>query len=140
MTNDDLKPGLEHSVTIEVDPTMTVPHLPRALPGMADMPSVFATAYMVAFVEATAIDAIKPYLTPDQRTVGTSVNMNHTAATPVGFKVTATVHLTAVEGKKLTFKVEARDEKEVIGQGTHERFIIDLPKFNARLEAKKSRG
>ena len=136
MAREDLKVGLKHSETMTVDPSLTVPQLPGAIPGLADMPSVLATAYYVAFVEATAIAAIKPYLSPEERSVGTHVNMSHTAATPVGHKVTAEVELIGVEGRKLTFKISARDDKEPIGEGVHERYIIDLPKFNARVEAK----
>jgi fluoroacetyl-CoA thioesterase len=71
-----------------------------------------------------------------EKTVGTHVDLSHLAATPIGMKVTAEVELVAVEGQKLRFKVECRDEKEIIGAGFHERFIVDAAKFMARVEKK----
>jgi fluoroacetyl-CoA thioesterase len=131
--------GLHHAQTITVDASLTVPSLPAALGDASEMPPVLATACMVAFTEMTCLAALKPYLAPHQRTVGIHVDMSHAAATPIGMQVTAAVELIAVEGRRLRFKVECRDEVEVIGKGFHERAIIDAPKFLARLEAKAQR-
>jgi fluoroacetyl-CoA thioesterase len=128
--------GLRHSQTVMIDAGLTVPQVSSAFGSFQNMPAVFATAYMIGFVEATCIEALKPYLAADQRTVGTHVDMSHQAATPVGMRVTATVELIAVEGRKLRFRVECRDDVDVIGAGFHERAIIDLPKFVARVQAK----
>jgi fluoroacetyl-CoA thioesterase len=128
--------GLRHSVTLRVTPEVTVPALPDTLGSLADMPPVFATAYMVAFIEATCIAALKPHLAPGQHSVGTRIDVSHLAATPVGMNVTAEVELVSAEGRKLCFKVRCRDDREVIGEGFHERFVIDLAKFMARVEAK----
>ena len=136
MDGQGLKPGLRFSRSLTVEESVTVPGLPRLLGELDDMPPVFATACMVGFVETTCMEALKPYLAAGQKTVGTHVDLTHLAATPVGMKVTAAVELVAVEGRKLRFKIECRDEKEVIGRGFHERFIIDTAKFLARLEAK----
>ena len=135
----DLKVGLRHRKTIRVEPGLTVPEVSPAFGEFRDMPPVFATAYMVGFVEATCIEGMKPYLTTGQGSVGIHVDMSHAAATPVGMDVTAEVELVAVEGRRLRFRVECRDEKDVIGTGFHERFVIDVPKFLARVEA-KARG
>ena len=102
------------------------------------MPPVFATAQMIAFVEWTCVHALAPYLSPDQRSVGTRVEMTHTAATPIGMTVTADVELVAVNDRTLRFKVSCRDEKDPIGEGFHERTVIDHARFMARL-ARKSR-
>ena len=131
--------GLHHAQTLMVDASLTVPSLPAALGDASEMPPVLATACMVAFVEMTCLAALKPYIAPHQRTVGIHVDMSHAAATPIGMQVTATVELIAVEGRRLRFKVECRDEVEVIGKGFHERAIIDAPKFLARLEGKVKR-
>lgn len=131
--------GLRHTETLTVDAGLTVPAVSPAFSNFRDMPLVFATAYLVGFVEQVCVSALKPYLAPDQRSVGTHVDMSHSAATPVGMTVTCAVELIAVEGRRLKFRVEARDGKDVIGAGHHERFIVDLPKFMARLEA-KARG
>ena len=139
MTASTLQAGLRHRETITVDASLTVPEVSTSFGSFRDMPPVFATAYMIAFVEYACLEALKPYLTPDQRTVGTHVDISHLAATPIGMQVTALVELVAVEGRKLRFKVECRDEADAIGAGFHERAIIDLPKFMTRLEA-KARG
>lgn len=128
--------GLRHSATIRVTPEITVPQLPSALGCLDDMPAVFATAYMVAFIEATCIAALKPHLAPGQHSVGTHICVSHVAATPVGMNVTAEVEVASVEGRKLRFNVRCHDDRELICEGSHERFIIDLAKFNARVAAK----
>jgi fluoroacetyl-CoA thioesterase len=127
--------GLTHSATIQVTPELTVPELPAF--DLADMPPVFATAYMVAFIETTCIAALKPHLAAGQHSVGTHVDVSHLAATPVGMSVTATVELVAAEGRKLRFKVSCRDDKDLIGEGFHERVVIDLAKFMTRLDGKR---
>jgi fluoroacetyl-CoA thioesterase len=80
---------------------------------------------------------VDPLLPPGQLTVGYSLDIRHIAATPLGMKVTARAELTAVDGRMLTFKVEAFDEREKIGEGTHIRAVISLDRFSARLAAKK---
>lgn len=128
--------GLRHSATIKVTPEITVPALPSVLGDLADMPPVFATAYMVAFIESTCIAALKPHLEPGQHSVGTRIEVSHLAATSVGMNVTAEIELVAAEGRKLRFKVAVRDDNNLIGEGVHERFVIDLAKFVARLGSK----
>lgn len=128
--------GLRHSKTITVERGLTVPEVSPAFGSFRDMPPVFATAYMVGFIEATCIEALAPHLDAAQRTVGVHVDVSHSAATPVGMKVTADVELIAVEGRKLRFKVTCRDEAEAIGSGHHDRYIVDALKFLARAEAK----
>lgn len=97
---------------------------------------VFATPMMVALMENAALNAVDPHLGEDSATVGLSLNVKHLAATPVGMKVTAVAELISIEGKKLTFKVEAYDEQEKIGEGIHERYIIKLSKFLERAAQK----
>jgi fluoroacetyl-CoA thioesterase len=129
--------GLRHSRSLIVDAGLTVPEVSPAFGVFRDMPAVFASAYMLALVEATCIEALAPYLGKHQRTVGTHVDMSHTAATPVGMRVTAEIELIAIEGRRLRFRVECRDEADTIGSGFHERAVIELPKFTARVEAKR---
>lgn len=97
---------------------------------------VFATPYMVALMENAAVNAVQAQLAGDEGTVGTRLNVTHDAATPIGLKVWAEAELTAVEGRKLTFAVTAYDEREKIGGGTHERFIIKPEKFLAKTQTK----
>ncbi|CAL8481753.1 thioesterase family protein [Caballeronia sp. S22] len=134
--NSPIPVGLRHSQSIVVDDSLTVPAVSAAFTGFSDMPPVFATAYMVGFVEWSCIEALRPYLSASQRTVGTHIDLSHSAATPVGMSVTAEVELIAVEGKRLTFKVSCRDDVDVICEGRHERFVIDAEKFLGRVASK----
>jgi fluoroacetyl-CoA thioesterase len=136
----ELPVGLTHRARITVDENLTVPRVAAAFHGFADMPPVFATAFMVGFVEATCIEALKPYLAENERTVGTHVDMSHRAATPVGMTVTAEVELVAVERRRLRFRVECRDAVEVIGAGHHERVVIESGKFIAHTRSKAARA
>jgi fluoroacetyl-CoA thioesterase len=137
MPSTTLAVGLTHSQNLTVDQSLTVPAVSRSFAGFQDMPPVFATAFMVGFVEDTCVAALKPFLREGERTVGTHVDLGHTAATPIGRRVTCKVELVELEGKRLKFRVECRDDKGPIGEGFHERFIIDLAKFLARLEDTK---
>jgi fluoroacetyl-CoA thioesterase len=125
--------GLKHKQSITVTPDLTVPLVSKHFAGFHDMPPVFATAFMVAFVEDTCVAALKPHLAPGQRSVGTHVNVSHSAATPIGMTASCEVELVEVEGRKLKFKVLCTDEKGPIGEGFHERVLIDLERFLARL-------
>lgn len=121
---------------IRVDPSLTVPAVSPIFTGFADMPPVFATAFMVGFVEWACIEAIRPLLNPGEQTVGTHIDISHSAATPVGMLVSAQVELTEVRGRRLRFRVFCRDEAGVIGQGVHERCVIQPGAFLARAEAR----
>ena len=99
---------------------------------------VFATPSMIALMEKAALELVQPYLDSGQSTVGIMLKVVHTAATPVGMEVTATAELIEIDRRKLVFKVEARDERELIGEGMHERFIIDVNKFLKKVDEKKS--
>ena len=90
---------------------------------------VFATPWMCALMEQAAWTAVAPGLAEGESTVGTKLNISHVSATPVGLKVWAESEVTAVDGKRLEFKVAAYDEKGLIGEGTHERFIITDERF-----------
>ena len=100
---------------------------------------VFATPFMCALMEKAAWMAIAPALNEGDSSVGTKLNISHLSATPVGLKVWAESEVTAVDGKRIEFKVTAGDEKGLIGEGTHERFIVTDERFLARA-AKKLEG
>jgi fluoroacetyl-CoA thioesterase len=117
ITNTGLRAGLTHTGRLLVDESLTVPRVSGSLAAFADMPPVFATAYLVAFVEATCIEAVAPLLSPGHKTVGTHVDLSHTAATPVGMTVVAASELVGVEGRRLRFAVECRDEVDMISSG-----------------------
>jgi fluoroacetyl-CoA thioesterase len=137
---DTLKPGLRYVHTFLVPPSKTVPALYPESPEFKAMPEVFATGFMVGFLEWACILALKPHLDwPQEQSLGTHINVSHEAATPPGLMVTATVELLAIEGRKLTFSVSAHDGVDLIAQGTHERFIVDKAKFENKLNSKRDK-
>lgn len=97
---------------------------------------VFATPAMIALMENTAYESVASELEEGSGTVGTALNVKHVAATPVGMKVTCETELIKVDGRALTFSVKAFDEKGLIGEGEHERFIVFNDKFQAKADAK----
>jgi fluoroacetyl-CoA thioesterase len=102
----------------------------------AMLPPVFSTPMMVLAMENAALNAIKPYLEAGESAVGTAVDIKHLAATPVGHEVTADAEVTEVDGRRVKFRVSARDEREEIGNGSHERVVVDMPRLAQRLAAK----
>jgi fluoroacetyl-CoA thioesterase len=97
---------------------------------------VLGTPAMLMLMEQAALTAVEPALAEGQTTVGTLLDVQHLAATPVGMQVTVRARLVAVDGRKLTYDVEAEDEREPIGRGTHERFVVDLDRFLKRVADK----
>ncbi len=100
------------------------------------LPQTFATPVMILVMENAALNALKPFLEPGESAVGTAVDVRHLAATPVGRTVRATAEVVAVEGKRIAFKVSANDGTDEIGNGTHQRIVINLASFNERLAKK----
>jgi fluoroacetyl-CoA thioesterase len=98
---------------------------------------VLSTPHMIGYMERTCRDTVLPLLDSGYDTVGTQVNVSHLAAAPIGMAVTFGCEVTGVDGKRVQFRVEAWDEKEKIGEGTHERAIINIAKFATRLAEKK---
>lgn len=97
---------------------------------------VFATPMLVALVEQTCYESVLPHLDEGQGTVGTLVNVSHTSATPIGMRVWCDSELVEVDRRRLVFSVKAYDEAGPIGEGTHERFVIDTARFMAKLQSK----
>lgn len=100
--------------------------------------AVYATPAMIGIMEGTCLAAVDPHLPEGMSTVGIHLDVKHLAATPVGMSVRATAKLTEISGKRLIFTVEAFDNKEKIGEGTHQRYIIDLAKFLQKAQEKKA--
>jgi fluoroacetyl-CoA thioesterase len=126
----ELQPGLSKEILLTVTEAITAKHL-----GSGTL-AVLATPSMIALMEGTSHQMVTPFLTPQQSTVGVLVNVRHLAATPLGMAIRIHSELVSVEGRKLTFKVEAYDAVEKIGEGVHERFVIDLARFEDRLKRK----
>ena len=138
---DTLKAGIRYEHQFVVLSSKTVSALYPEAEEFVVMPEVFATGFLVGLIEWACIRAINPHIDwPQEQTVGTHIEISHEAATPPGFEITVSVELTAVEGKKLVFTVEAHDGVDRISRGRHERFIINKKKFDARLEEKKDKA
>ena len=101
---------------------------------------VYSTPALVGLMEASAVKALEGQLEAGKTTVGGHIDVHHMAATPVGMTIRARAELTAIEGRKLTFQVEAWDDVEKIGEALHERFLVDTEKFVARVQAKGKQG
>jgi fluoroacetyl-CoA thioesterase len=130
--------GTRHRLQMHVDERLTVPALSSAFTGVTDMPPVLATAFMVGFIEWACIELLRTALPPDFKTVGTHIDVSHVAPTPVGMTVMAEVELISVAARNLRFHVQCSDEAGLIGQGTHERAIVDSAKFLKRVSAKRA--
>lgn len=138
---DSLKPGLTHRLRFKVPPTKTVPYLYPESEAFQQMPPVLATGYMVGLMEWACIEALRPHLDwPREQSLGTHVDFSHLAATPPGMTVTVDVRLDKVEGRKLTFSVCAHDGIDSITAGTHERHVIDVARFSAKVAEKARRA
>ena len=131
MDTTTLQPGLLGEAQTVVVPENTAQHV-----GSGAV-AVFATPAMVALMEQAAVAAVTPHLPPGWQTVGVHVDVQHLAATPLGLTVSARAELLAVDGRRLTFRVTAHDDQELIGEGTHQRVLIDLARFQARVTAKQ---
>ncbi|TDF99144.1 MULTISPECIES: thioesterase family protein [Arthrobacter] len=136
MSAKELAVGLKHTEYMTVEERHTVPAVEPRWPGFADMPPVFATAMMVGFIEQTCVEALRPFLGEGEHTVGTHVDISHVAATPVGMEIAATVELVSVEARTLHFRVFCLDEEGLIGEGNHQRVIINTERFMARVGRK----
>ena len=125
-----IEKGIKNSVKIKVTNSDTAKQA-----GSGDL-EVFATPKMVALMEEASYKCIAPYLEEGSSSVGTLMNVKHLSATPVGMEVTAESEVIEVDGRRVVFSVKAYDEKGLIGEGTHERFIVYKDKFVAKTYAK----
>jgi fluoroacetyl-CoA thioesterase len=134
-----LKAGLSHRFTYRVPREKTVPFLYPEAADFQVMPEVFATGYMVGLMEWAAIELLKPHLDEGEGSLGTHIDVSHTAATPPGFEVTVDAEVVSVEGKRVWFNIKAHDGVDDISKGRHERAIVTWQKFNARVAEKAVR-
>lgn len=134
-----LKTGIRFEHKFTVPKSKTVPALYPEAEEFLVMPEVFATGFLVGFLEWSCIKAINPHLDwPREQTVGTHIDVSHEAATPPGMEVRAMVELIEIEGRKLVFSVKAHDDTDLISKGRHERFIIDKQKFDRKIKEKNN--
>ena len=132
--SDKVKPGLTGTAEIVVGTRDTAPHVGSGKIG------VLATPIMVNLMEAAALQAVEKFMPPGHQTVGTHLDVKHFAATPIGLRVIAHAELVKVEGRTLTFRIRAQDEHEPIGEGVHERLVINVARFDVRMQKKLGKG
>jgi len=128
-----LRPGATGRAELVVGEEHTAPRVGSGLV------HVLATPVMINLFEAAALDALDKHLPAGYQSLGTVLNVRHIAATPVGMKVVATAAIRRIEGRTVHFFVEAKDEKDVIGDGAHERVVVNVEKFSLRVKAKLAR-
>lgn len=134
---DTLTVGLTHRIRYQVPAHKTVPHVFEDSADFAAMPEVLATAFLVGLLERACVEALRPHLDgPHELTVGTHIDVSHTAATPPGLTVTVDIHLVEIDRKRLVFDVTAHDGVDEITRGRHERFIVGSGAFTTRAAAK----
>jgi len=126
----DLPSGLSGSAELVVGEQHTAPRV-----GSGRI-RVLATPVMINLIEAAALDAVQQSLPENHQSLGTHLDISHTAATPVGMRVRATAEVLRVEGRTIYFRVRAEDERELIGEGTHERVVVNVERFDQRVQAK----
>lgn len=131
-STDSLKPGLKGSAELVVGEEHTAPRV-----GSGRV-RVLATPVMINLIEAAALAAIEHLLPEGHQSLGTRLDVRHFAATPVGMRVNAEVEVVKVEGRMVTFRVAVNDEKEPIGDGTHERMVVNVSRFDVRVQDKVS--
>jgi len=131
---DSIRPGAAGSAQLVVGEEHTAPRV-----GSGKV-HVLATPVMINLIEAAALAAIEHLLPAGHQSLGTRLDVRHIAATPVGMKIFASAVVESVSGRTVSFKVEARDEKELIGDGTHERVVVNVAKFDARVQRKLTGG
>ena len=130
MAEEKIVAGLRGSVSITVGEEHTAPSI-----GSGKV-RVLATPVMINLIEAAALDAVEHLLPAGYQSLGTHLDVRHIAATPVGMRVTATAEVVRVEGRTVNFRVEARDERELIGDGAHQRVVVNVSKFDQRVQRK----
>jgi fluoroacetyl-CoA thioesterase len=135
-----LKPGIKHRFTYQVPANKTVPFMYREAAELQAMPEVFATGFMIGLMEWTCVQLLAPHLDAGEGSVGTHVDVSHTAATLPGFAVTVDAECTAVDGRRLSFHVRAHDGVELIGEGRHERAIVAWDRFNTKVAEKAKKA
>jgi fluoroacetyl-CoA thioesterase len=130
MREEKIVAGLRGSASLVVSEEHTAPSI-----GSGKV-RVLATPVMINLIEAAALDAIEHRLAAGYQSLGTRLDVRHIAATPVGMRVTATAEVLRVDGRTVNFRVEARDERELIGDGTHDRVVVNVAKFDQRVQRK----
>lgn len=133
---DTLQPGAHAAFDFEVPASKTVPALYPEAPEFQAMPAVFATGFHVGLMEWAALKVLAPHMDDGEGSLGIHINVSHSAATLPGQTIRVEAECTAVEGRRISFKVKAHDGVEVIGEGTHQRMIVPWARFKSKVNQK----
>lgn len=133
---DTLKPGARYSFEFQIPETKTVPALYPEATEFCAMPAVFATGFHVGLMEWCALKLLAPHMDEGEGSLGIHIDVSHSAATLPGQTVTVEAECTAIEGRRITFKVKAHDGIDMIGQGTHRRMVVPWDRFKSKVNAK----
>jgi predicted thioesterase len=127
---ENLRIGLKGTASLRVGEEHTAPRIGSGLV------RVLGTPVMINLMESAALDAAERFLPEGHQSLGIHLDVSHVAATPVGMQVQVTAEVIALEGRRITFRVEARDEVELIGEGTHQRVVVEVARFDRRVQSK----
>ncbi|HEX4636511.1 MAG TPA: hypothetical protein VH189_10045 [Rhizomicrobium sp.] len=133
--NSEIIPGLGHNLSLHVDDRLLVMAFSPEFPGLGATMPVFATAFLVGFLEWACIEALRPYLPDGENTVGSQVYLSHRAARLMGVKLTAQVELVEVKSGTLRFRVDCFDEDGLVASGFHERMLVHVDRFATTLSS-----
>ncbi len=131
-----LKVGETFAFSYPITDARTVPALFPDAPEFQVMPDVLATGYMVGLLEWTCVQLLNPHLDDGEGSLGVHVDFSHVAATPPGLTVDVKAECTSIDGNRIGFRVQAHDNRDLISEGSHERFVVDWKKFNAKVAEK----
>jgi len=131
---DSLAAGAQARLSFRVPPSKTVPHLYPESDDFRGMPEVLATGFMVGLLEWACLEVLKPHLESGEGSLGTHIDVSHSAPTLPGQTVTVDAEVTAIKGRRVSFRVRAHDGLDVIGEGRHERVIVSWARFDRKLE------
>lgn len=133
-----LQAGMTFTHRYQVPAEKTVPYVFQESDLFQAMPPVFATAFMIGLMEWACMEALRPHMEEDEISLGTNICVSHSAATPPGMQVDVEVTLLEVNGSRTNWAIVAKDEQDMIGEGTHERFSINVDKFKSIVAKKKA--
>ncbi|HWK38823.1 MAG TPA: thioesterase family protein [Hyphomicrobium sp.] len=139
---DTLRPGDKTQFSFRIPAEKTVPHLYPEAPEFREMPTVFATGFMVGLMEWTCLKVLAPHLEEGEGSLGVHIDVSHTAATVPGQTVTVEAECTSIDGRRICFNVRAHDGLDLIGEGRHERMVVSWSRFVSRVndKAKQARA
>jgi fluoroacetyl-CoA thioesterase len=135
--NNTLKMGMRHRYTFSIPKNKTVPHLYPENVHFKSMPKIFTTGFLVGLIEITCMQSLSKHLEEGEGSVGIHISISHISPTPPGMNAEISAKVSNIDGNKVTWDIMARDEKDIISEGQHRRFVVNWDKFNFGVQQKK---